>query len=242
MLHSTLLLPGCIALDDNRYACALAFYAIVASFQDWIFPHEDLDSIWPQEPVLRTRRTPYICNITGDSLCERAFLVPLDEEIWYGINRMQSTMGPPHLQDHNNPLRDDANAIHLRPDMMVPFRSASFAIVPKLTPTGMHYVMTVLLNRPLGVWSTLNGRVAHRFQTGSKHHLFARFAWAIFEHANPCLGLGIWRVVLRRFRDAAGSWIYRKEFIHLLTPGDERLTQETGHQGYPNGYNLEERE
>lgn len=213
-------------------ACPLASYPIVASFQDWIFPHEDLDSIWPEEPILRVHRTPYVCNFTGTPLCERALLVPIAEEPWYGINRMESTIGFSHQQDLNSPMRDDANVIHLRPDLIIPFRRASFAIVPKSTPYGMRYVMTVLLNHPSGAWSTFNGRVAHRFTNGSKHHLFARFAWAIFEHANPWIGLGIWRVVLRRFRDpATESWLYRREFIQLIIPGHSTLThnqQETG--------------
>jgi hypothetical protein len=188
-LHSILFLHVLHWMITN--ACPLALYAIVPSFRDWIFPHDQLQRLWPQDPLERDNLHCGITNAYGVG----AYLVPVQEESWYEINGM--AFGQERRPDAVL-IHDGTNTIYLKSDMHRPFHDGSFAIVPKLSPTGsMEYVMTVLSNVPEGTWSTFDGKQARPFATGSKPFLFARFAWAIFVHAKIWSGWGDGRTLLR---------------------------------------------
>lgn len=183
---------------------ASAHYSIVASFRDWIFPHELLDSIWPHDPAIRNDSR---CGITGD-WGAAVQIVPQAEQQWYNLNTM--TISQPKPQD---PVGNDSslpltsiysrgNSIYLEPNLHAPFHAGSFAIVPKLTPMGMEYVLTIFAKYtggPEESWVIFNGGPARPFAKGSKRLLFARFAWTIFLHSNPWISdsIGDGRTILR---------------------------------------------
>ncbi|UKZ71985.1 uncharacterized protein TrAtP1_012925 [Trichoderma atroviride] len=168
----------------------------LASFRDWIFPHEDLEDIWPHDPA---SRNDLHCSITGDWGVAVA-LVPETEEHWYISNGM--TVSRPKSRDQVDadtpmplpiPIHSRGNTIYLKPSLHKHFHAGSFTIVPKLTLTGMEYVMTVLSNYaedPEEPWALFNGKPARPFYAGSKRQLFARFGWTVFVHSNSRIGFG----------------------------------------------------
>lgn len=185
---------------------ASASYSIVASFREWIFPHQLLDILWPHDPAFRNDSR---CNITGD-WGTAVQIVPQAEQQWYRLNRM--AINPPKPQD---PVDNDSpppltsiysrgNSIYLEPNLHAPFNARSFAIVPKFTPMGVEYVLTILgkyVGDPEESWVIFNGGPARPFAKGSKRLLFARFAWTIFLHSNPWISdsIGDGRTILRLF-------------------------------------------
>ncbi|KAL7972498.1 hypothetical protein HDV63DRAFT_369363 [Trichoderma sp. SZMC 28014] len=183
-------------------------YSIVASFRDWKFPHQALDNLWPHDPAFRDDRR---CNITGD-WGNPVQIVPRTERRWCRLNKM--TFGPkPRGPGDNesslcpNSMASNANKMYLEPSLHAPFRAGSFAFVPKLTPMGMEYVLTIFskyAGDPEESWIIFNGRPARPFAAGSKQLLFARFAWTIFLHSNPWMndGIGPLRTVLRLYVSA----------------------------------------
>lgn len=181
-----------------------ASYPIVASFRDWIFPHQLLDTLWPHEPAIKGDSR---CGITGD-WGVAVQIVPQTEQDWYNLNKM--AIGQPKPRD---PVGNDSspppisiysrgNSISLERTLHAPFNAGSFAIVPKLTPMGVDYVVTIFAKYagdPEESWVIFNGGPARPFAEGSKRLLFARFAWTIFLHSNPWISdsIGDGRTILR---------------------------------------------
>lgn len=158
-----------------------------------------------------------VCSITGAQAAGTRSLVPIKEELWFNTNQMD--IDRPKVK---YPMRIQSNTIYLRPDMQTPFDLGSFAIVPKLNSRGMRYVMTVLWKWPTRSWSTFDGEIVQHIALESKRYLFARFAWAIFVHANPWIGIGDERAVLRLFRDPdTDSLTYERENTTLSQLADE---------------------
>lgn len=182
---------------------------MVASFQDWIFPHDKLSSIWPHSPVTGTV-VPGVCSFTFDESV-RACLVPLSEAFWYITNRMGMDRGP-----LDRSIYGSSNMVPLRPDLHRRLEDNSFVIVPKQTPAGRKYVMAVLSTSAEEIWPRYHGCTAYQLSAESKPALFARFARTIFARANPWVGTGVIRTILRRHQDPySKQWSYREERVHI---------------------------
>ncbi|KAL9468581.1 hypothetical protein ACSS6W_010275 [Trichoderma asperelloides] len=78
---------------------------MVASFQDWIFPHDCLAYIWP-EITINGAIDRQFCSITGCEAVE-AHLVPLGEAQWYSINGMDNNRSTISGEANVFPLRED---------------------------------------------------------------------------------------------------------------------------------------
>ncbi|KAL6901552.1 hypothetical protein GGI43DRAFT_383162 [Trichoderma evansii] len=184
-------------------------YPLVPTFQDWIFPHDKLERIWPDSPVMGPI-VPGICSFTFD-WSVGTYLVPLNEALWYVINRVG--MGQ---AENLRSVYDASNIIPLRSDLRKYLNDGNFAIVPKLTESGMRYVMTVLSTNAEEIWPTYHGCTAYQLSANSKPGLFARFAWTVFARANTWIGVGDHRTILRRYKDPrTKKWFYTTKRVHI---------------------------
>lgn len=202
----------------------LAFYPMVASFQDWIFPHDCLAYIWP-EITINGAIDRQFCSITGCEAVE-AHLVPLGEAQWYSINGMDN---------NRSTISGEANVFPLREDLEKCFNDGCFAIVPKLTPMGIQYVMNFLSTSAEETWPKYHGSVALQLPEDSRPNLFVRFAWAIFTRANPWIGVGEQRTVFRVYQHPATKRLcYRRHRVkatreNLQENGESKQMHERSH-------------
>ncbi|KAL7925795.1 hypothetical protein ACQKWADRAFT_283006 [Trichoderma austrokoningii] len=188
-------------------------YPLVATFRDWIFPHDELERLWP-ENIHPERAVNASCSITKgrSDTSLHTYIIPLEEKPWFITNEMD----PPPMIGFRDPTTAKINHMFLRPDLHAAFQLGSFAIVPKKTVLGMRFTMTVLLNYPRGDWAWSHGSFFHASPQVSNHYLFARFAWAIFVHANPRIGVGDECTVLRLFQAPDSKMLsYKREKITL---------------------------
>lgn len=153
--------------------------------------------IWP-EITLNRAIDRQVCSITCCKAVE-AHLVPLREAQWYSTNGMDHDRSAiPRL-----PIYGDCIVFPLREDVCKCFNGECFAIVPKLTPMGMQYVMNFLSTSAEEIWPKYHGSVALQLSEDSRPNLFARFAWATFTRANPWIGVGEYRTVFGRYQHLA---------------------------------------
>ncbi|KAI0418970.1 hypothetical protein F5X98DRAFT_97112 [Xylaria grammica] len=169
-------------------------YAVVPSFENWRFPHNDLPTPWrdafssPSDNSLldadaqqAVRARDRACRVTGFlEATEAAHLVPSEASGWFEANRMERYC---RVLNRTNPIDDDANMMLLRRDLHFMFDRRRFVLVPKnqhefpilhvLIPGGLGELHTLYHNRPLQPSPSSSG-VCPEF-------LFARFAWAIFS-------------------------------------------------------------
>ncbi|KAH6670145.1 hypothetical protein B0J14DRAFT_657233 [Halenospora varia] len=185
-------------------------YAIVPTFKEWAFPHENLHPCWQANqdhiPFAQSRfATPSSLSaavFSRDQSCrmsafaegtQAAHLCPRSEEAWFQRNEMSRYNLNPLLVA-TGPIDDTANALLLRQDLHTHFDTHKFVFVPKKRTgeEGIPFVTHLL--------------IASR-ELGALHHnmrlkpipdvdiafLFARFAWTIFTLVAGFLKVGVER-------------------------------------------------
>jgi HNH endonuclease len=170
-------------------------YAIVPSFQDWEFPHDQLPKLWPQVPTLPATRRCSISNFTF--AVDSAHLMPQEEAVWYQRNDM-ARYGDAILGDMNNP----ANVIPLKSDLHTCFDNRWFAIIPKVTEPkttaqSPQYVTHILRRHAAELWPTFHNIIVENLHSTARPYPFARFAWAILLHVKLFVTAGFTRHAIR---------------------------------------------
>lgn len=162
-------------------------YPIVPSFRAWVFPHDDLPSLWQvsaQNAVSIEAPTAIeTCRLTRKRLaCENAHIIPSAEKCWFADNEMDR-YGQLSGRTGQDVADSPANSIKLRRDVHLLWDSLFFSIVPKearddggeKTTWRAHSMVsdeelhTDYHNRPT---EPLAGRPVE--------YLYARFAWDVF--------------------------------------------------------------
>lgn len=162
-------------------------YPIVPNFRAWIFPHDELPSLWNKSAhsavAIAPRTATETCRLTNKRLaCENAHIIPSAEKSWFADNEMDryGELGGRTGQDVAD---SPANSVRLRRDVHILWDSLFFSIVPKESQDGVidgtrwcahsmvqdEELITDYHNRPTG---SLTGRAVEYF--------YARFAWDIF--------------------------------------------------------------
>jgi hypothetical protein len=160
-------------------------YPVVPNFRSWVFPHENMPSLWLE--AAQNTSSPELgavletCRLTDMRLaCENAHIVPAAEKDWFADNHMDE------YSDETTGVSgadEPANSMRLRRDIHKLWDTMLFSIVPKKQHDAEGDVVrwhahgmvkdeelyTHYHNRPL---KPLAGRAAEYF--------FARFAWDVF--------------------------------------------------------------
>ncbi len=188
-------------------------YAIVPTFQQWKFPHENLHPCWhasqdhipsapsrfaaPSSLSAAVYSRDQSCRMSGFAEgTQAAHLCPRSEEAWFQRNEMSRYNLNPLLVA-SGPLEDTANALLLRQDLHTHFDAHKFVFVPKKrTGEDQIPIVTHLLiaSRELG---TLHHNVRLKaIPDVDISFLFARFAWTIFTLLAGFLKVGVDRTLI----------------------------------------------
>jgi len=190
-------------------------YAIVPTFREWPFPHDDLHPCWQTHhdntPAPPTSSRFAAMSSLSAAICVRdqscrmsgftegtqaAHLCPRSEDVWFQRNEMSRYNLNPLLVSQG-PLEDTANALLLRQDLHTHFDAHKFVFVPKkskdMTMAGEMPIVVHLLmaSRELGI---LHHNVRLKaIPDVDRAFLFARFAWSMFTLLSGFLRVGVER-------------------------------------------------
>ncbi|KAG9235711.1 hypothetical protein BJ875DRAFT_260735 [Amylocarpus encephaloides] len=188
-------------------------YAIVPTFREWTFPHEDLHPCWQTHhdniPSAQNSRFAAISSLSAaifirDQSCrmsgftegtQAAHLCPRSEDAWFQRNEMSRYNLNPLLVSQG-PLEDTANALLLRQDLHTHFDAHKFVFVPKksksITEREIPIVAHLLMaSRELGI---LHHNVRLKaIPDVDMAFLFTRFAWSMFTLLTGFLRVGVER-------------------------------------------------
>ncbi|KAH8691857.1 hypothetical protein BGW36DRAFT_386495 [Talaromyces proteolyticus] len=195
-------------------------YPIVPSFEDWIFPHNNVPSSWkldiPRAPNHPTPRESTLMEATlsRDIRCritnhiegtECAHLIPRSQSVWFQRNlmvRYGKTSRP-----GSEPIDTPRNVLLLRSDIHTSFDYKRFTFVPKpqYATSGDNlevgsesdaYVTHVFRSSDPHELTSLYHGVKLQILTGvASEYLFARFAWTIFQFIPIFIQAGVHRRV-----------------------------------------------
>ncbi len=185
-------------------------YPIIASFQDWEFPHNRIPDSWPQ---VSTSPPTHRCAISNFSFAiDGAHLVPQEEALWYQRNDMRR-YGDAVLCDIDN----STNIIPLKIDLHRCFDNRWFAIIPKVMKTTIphsnQYVTHILRREAVELWPTYQNIIVQYLDGKARPYLFARFAWAILLQVKPFITDDLPRHVIRINISDADQIEYKKELL-----------------------------
>lgn len=138
---------------------------------------------------------PYesLCSVTNVSYAvDRVHLVPQEEAAWYSYNGMRIYGADIDCED---------NILRLGKNLRKCFNDGWFAIVPKLTQSGIQCVTHILSHNATEIWPTYQNSIVRGLSIPSRPHLFARFAWAIFLRAKMFVIQGFPLQVIRVHND-----------------------------------------
>jgi hypothetical protein len=188
-------------------------YAIVPTFKQWEFPHNNLHPCWysnqdhkpsayerfavPSSLSEAIHHRDQSCRMSGFTEgTQAAQLCPKSEEVWFHHNQMSRYNLNPLLVATRS-LEDTANALLLRQDLYSHFNAHKFIFVPKKR-TGDEDVPIVthllVASRELG---TLHHNVRLKeIQDVDISFLFTRFAWTIFTFLAGFLEVGVDRTLI----------------------------------------------
>jgi hypothetical protein len=188
-------------------------YAIVPTFREWTFPHENLHPCWDtKEDHISSAQSRFAAPsslsaavFSRDQSCrmsgfvegtQAAHLCPRSEEAWFQRNEMSRYNLNPLLVA-TGPIEDTANALLLRQDLHTHFDAHKFVFVPKKRK-GEEEISIVthmlIASRELGF---LNHNVCLRpVPDVDISFLFARFAWTIFTLLAGFLRVGVERTLI----------------------------------------------
>lgn len=188
-------------------------YAIVPTFKEWTFPHENLHPCWRADqqntaPAQSRFTAPSSlsaavfsrdrsCRISGFTEgTQAAHLCPRSEDAWFQRNEMSRYNLNP-LLIATGPMEDTANALLLRQDLHTHFDAHKFFFVPK-KGKGEEEVAIVthllIASRELGILHH-NTRLKSIPEVDTAF-LFARFAWTIFTLLAGFLKVGVERALI----------------------------------------------
>lgn len=187
-------------------------YAIVPTFREWTFPHEDLHPCWKTShdniPSAQNSRLAAVSSLSAaisirdqsrrmsgfTEGTQAAHLCPRSEDEWFQRNEMSRYNLNPLLISQG-PLEDTANALLLRQDLHTHFDAHKFVFVPKsnsITEKEIPIVTHLLMaSRELGM---LHHNVRLKpIPDVDMAFLFARFAWSMFTLLTGFLRVGVER-------------------------------------------------
>ncbi|KAH8679114.1 hypothetical protein BGZ60DRAFT_482824 [Tricladium varicosporioides] len=205
-------------------------YPVVASFQDWEFPHNRIPDSWPTPLPSEPKRRCGITNFSGPP--EKAHLVPREEEAWFLRNDM-GRYGP----TMEGTIHNSVNILPLRGDIYACFDSRLLTILPKAfapTPGSPQYIVHFCSNNDVAAnyWPTYHHCLVQYLDQCSRPYLFARFAWTILFHVKQFVTSGITRHVVVRTRGMDGNVEYDKKVLDgaelIATYGGEGLRGSQG--------------
>ncbi|KAF4627294.1 hypothetical protein G7Y89_g10862 [Cudoniella acicularis] len=188
-------------------------YAIVPTFKEWSFPHENPHPCWQTNqnhiPSAQTRfaapsslsaavfSRDQSCRMSGfEEGTQAAHLCPRSEEVWFQRNGMSRYNLNPLLVA-TGPIEDTANALLLRQDLHTHFDAHKFIFAPKQRngeeeiPIVTHLLIA---SRELGILHH-NVRLKPILDVDIAF-LFARFAWSIFTLLAGFLKAGVERTLI----------------------------------------------
>ncbi|KAL7894689.1 hypothetical protein HDV63DRAFT_383525 [Trichoderma sp. SZMC 28014] len=176
-------------------------YPVIPTFRDWMFPHNDVENLWPTTPE-SDPGYPTRCAMSGNTYAiNGAHIVPREEAVWYRNNAMST------YADMDN----SKNIISLRKDLHKCFDDRWFVIIPKPAPSGVHYVTHILSPSAAEIWPSYhNVEIRCLSQIHTKKFLFARFAWAILQGVKPFLTAGFKRKIIRVEFTETGEFIQKE--------------------------------
>jgi hypothetical protein len=160
---------------------------IVPNFRAWIFPHDDLPSLWHESAhsavAIEPRTATETCRLTKKRLaCENAHIIPSAEKSCFADNEMDryGELGGRTGQDVAD---SPANSIRLRRDVHLLWDSLFFSIVPKESQNGetaetRWCVHGMVQDEELH--ADYHNRPTESLTSRSVEYLYARFAWDIF--------------------------------------------------------------
>ena len=166
-------------------------YAVVPTFEEWEFPHENLPDLWsnaPKRPALSVSASKAKSNVTvvtreRDKSCrmsglaeetEVAHLCPDYKFDWWKANRMSR-----YNLDKTTTFMDSLNRILLRGDLHTAFDKRRFVFAPKPTKSGKPMFVTHMLESSHEYQKLYHNHKLRSVLCGTEA-LFVRFAWAIF--------------------------------------------------------------
>ncbi|ESZ98361.1 hypothetical protein SBOR_1239 [Sclerotinia borealis F-4128] len=187
-------------------------YAIVPTFKEWSFPHDNLHPCWKTNqdhiPLFGRITAPSLfsaavvardrsCRMSGFSEgTQAAYLCPRSEKEWFKLNRMKRYNINPLLSTAQL-MEDTANALLLRQDLHYQFDTHTFVFVPKKvrgkeeTPFVTHLLVPSqelgILHHNMRLKPILDVDIAF---------LFARFAWSIFSLLSDFIDIGVKRTLI----------------------------------------------
>jgi hypothetical protein len=188
-------------------------YAIVPTFREWTFPHENLHPCWrTNEDHIPSAQSRFAAPsslsaaiFSRDQSCrmsgfvegtQAVHLCPRSEEAWFQRNEMSRYNLNPLLVA-TGPIEDTANALLLRQDLHTHFDAHKFVFVPKKRKGEEKFsIVTHMLiaSRELGF---LNHNVCLKaIPDVDISFLFARFAWTIFTLLGGFLRVGVARTLI----------------------------------------------
>ncbi|OQN95332.1 hypothetical protein B0A48_18767 [Cryoendolithus antarcticus] len=110
-------------------------YPVIPNFRAWVFPHNDLPSLWHESAqiaaTIEPRTATETCRLTNKRLaCENAHIIPAAEKSWFVDNEMDQygELGGRTGQDVAD---SPTNSIRLRRDVHILWDNMFFSIVPK---------------------------------------------------------------------------------------------------------------
>jgi hypothetical protein len=136
----------------------------------------------------------------------RARLIPQEEAAWYNINGMGMYGGDIDCVENTLPLGKSLDKC---------FEDRWFAVVPKLTPSGIQFVTHILSKEAVEIWPTYQNVIVRGVGFPSIPYLFARFAWAILHHVETrFVNQGFPRHVIRIHVDEKEGYVeYKQELM-----------------------------
>ncbi|KAK6442218.1 hypothetical protein LTR95_001542 [Oleoguttula sp. CCFEE 5521] len=177
----------CPALANHLSGLNSEPYPVVPNSRAWVFPHDDMPSLWHESAqtavAIEPRTATETCRLTKKRLaCENAHVIPSAEKSWFADNEMDRYG---ELGGRTGQIVADspANSIRLRRDVHTLWDCLFFSMVPKELRDGgsdrtvwhAHSMVSDeelyrdYHNRPTG---PLTGRAVEYF--------YARFAWDVF--------------------------------------------------------------
>lgn len=162
-------------------------YPIVPNFRAWVFPHDNLPSLWHESvqtaAVIEPHTASETCRLTNKRLaCENAHVMPSAEKSWFADNEMDKygELGGRTGQDVAD---SPANSIRLRRDVHLLWDNLFFSIVPKKLQhgdsNGLQWCAHSMV-QDKELYEDYHNRPTEALTGRAVEYFYARFAWGLF--------------------------------------------------------------
>ncbi|GAM88687.1 hypothetical protein ANO11243_067210 [Dothideomycetidae sp. 11243] len=161
-------------------------YPVVASFDDYQFPHGRLPKLWnlldPPAGYPSVSGDTDRCILTASRTVRRAHIVPFVHSKWFGRNDM-AQYGSRQGLEGDDAINDPRNRNMLRDDLHRTSDADVLALVPKLDAEGTTHLVAHFLMQPMDrVPANIhNQSIRSTAWEGRGEIYFARFAWHVLR-------------------------------------------------------------